>query len=184
MSIQVRKGSAAVEAALVSQFNALRASIAGDLTTEPHADVTSTTGGDFSAPAATAFTVPTTTVDTLAKTIVRANLLSQYMLVHFADAVAHQAVDDTNDATIDLTELASTATQNQTNTRLNLIQTAYNAHLTQSGVHFTNDTTNDDSTTAASDAPTSQALATALTSAFNAHIQAALGGSSLELVEP
>lgn len=183
MAIDVRKGSDAVVAALVSQHNAMLRKITQGLSTSPHADVTSATSGDFSAPVAAALTVATSTVDTLAKTITRANLLSQYMLVHFADALAHLVADTTNDDTINLAELASTATQGQTNTRLNLIQSAYNAHLIQSGVHFTNDTTNTDATTVASDAATSQALATALTTKFNAHIQAALGASAVRLIE-
>lgn len=177
MAIEVRKGSDAVKAALVSQHNALLQKVAATLTTEPHADITSTTSGDFSAPVATPLTVPTAAVNTLPKVVARANVLKLYFNTHLADAVAHKAADATNPVTT-----ADATDQGTANTLLNAIQSAFNAHLTQSGVHYTNDTTNPDSTTVASDLGTSETLATNLTTAFNAHIQMALGNLAVKLI--
>lgn len=185
MAIEVRKGSAAVVAALVSQHNALLKKVASELTTQPHADVSSDTSGDFSAPVATARTCTTASLDTLAKVVTRANLLKVLFNQHFADDLAHDAADDVNviDAP-DATSSNQTTLQTEANTLLNAIQAALIAHQIESGVHFTNDVTTDVSAVpVASNLATSETLGAALTTAYNAHIQLALGVSAVQLIE-
>lgn len=62
------------------------------------------------------------------------------------------------------------ANQTDTNTFVNAIKTYFNAHLTQSGVHYSNDTTNTEATANASNLATCMALVNSMRNKLNNHI--------------
>ena len=69
-------------------------------------------------------------------------------------------------------------------TLANALKVAFNAHLTQAGVHYINDATNTVVAANASDLGTTQTLATALKTALNAHMaDAPTGGSMPRIVD-
>jgi len=179
MALDVRKGSDGITAALVSQHNALLKKVASELTTEPHADVTSLTSGDWTSPEATPLVATSPTADTIGKVKTLANELKRIYNVHIADALAHDAADDENTVEDD-----DATDQTTANTLLNSLKAAYNAHLTESGVHYTNDTTNAVTADDADGLAKSETLANELKTKFNAHVQFAIGVSALNLVEP
>lgn len=93
-----------------------------------------------------------------------------------SQAGAHKKVDDTNTALLGAynTWIAAGgiggASQTDTNTFVNAIKTFFNAHLTQSGVHQNNDTTNTETTANASSLSTCIALINALRNHVNTHV--------------
>jgi hypothetical protein len=184
MGYPTRKTTDALTIALVAAHNlGVRARI-GSLTTYPHADATSTFSGNYQAPVITAMQVTGTAVD-LPSTITVAEQVRTILLAHFADAGtaqnlwggAHKAADATNVAGISYTTIpkisSSTGTLAQVETLLNALKTACNAHVGQSGVHFTNDGTNSVSASNATDLPSSETLASGsggLKAFVNAHV--------------
>jgi hypothetical protein len=66
--------------------------------------------------------------------------------------------------------LASAQDQTAANTFANALKSAFNAHLTQSGVHYTNDTTNTEGAANASSLSTFMTLLNALRNHINAHV--------------
>lgn len=179
MAIDVRKGSVAVERALVAGYNGLLQKVTSVLTTDPHADVTSTTSGDATSPVATPYLVTAANATDLASGIALANDILLKFNVHAADALAHKTADGTN-APVTTAQASDLTTLEAL---LNSLKTHYNAHLAQATVHYTNDGTNAVATANATDLATSEALANALKTAFNAHIQFALGASAIHLIE-
>lgn len=93
-----------------------------------------------------------------------------------SQAGAHKKVDDTNTALLAAYNAfvaaggIGGASQTDTNTFVNAIKTFYNAHLTQSGVHYTNDTTNTENTANATNLASCIALVNALRNHVNAHV--------------
>jgi hypothetical protein len=172
MAIKVKSGTDAMLYGLAAAHNTNWRDHVKENTSFPHADVTSSgdSGPDFRNPTTTALAGSAAAATSLALTITSANQSLKIAQLHFADALAHKAADTTNGTTLAVSALASTATQGATNTRLNLIKAACNLHVSQLGVHFTNDGTNTIATADASDLATSEALADAIQSFLTAHI--------------
>jgi hypothetical protein len=185
MSIKARKQPDALTNALISASNqTARAYVAGS-TTYPHVDVTSTTGGNYQAPTTSPLLVTGTAVD-LSSTITVAEQIRTVLFTHFNDAGAatnlyggaHKAADTTNATPISYATIAkilpATGTLSQVEALLNALKTACLAHVSQSGVHFTNDGTNTVSAANATDLTSSETLASGsggLKAFVNAHIQ-------------
>lgn len=103
---------------------------------------------------------------------------------HFYDAPAnsivkagaHVAQDAVNTALIGARDTfvaaggVGGADQTATNTFVNAIKSYFNAHLTQSGVHVTNDTTNTIGTADATNLATCEALVNVMRTKVNAHV--------------
>lgn len=91
-------------------------------------------------------------------------------------AGAHAAVDNTNTALLSAYLAFLTAggiggaSQTDTNTFVNAIKTYFNAHLTQSGVHYNNDTTNTEGVANATTLNTCIALINSLRNHINTHV--------------
>ncbi len=106
---------------------------------------------------------------------------------HFYDAPnnspvscgAHKAQDGTNTALLGALQAFQTAggigsaSQTASNTFANAIQTFFNAHLTQTGVHYSNDTTNTSKAATASSLSTFNTLCNDLLNRINNHISGA-----------
>lgn len=92
--------------------------------------------------------------------------------------VVHKAQDATNTMAGAATAVDLATAQ----TLVNLIKTNFNAHLTQAGVHFSNDLLNTVNTANATDLASTQTLANALKTAVNAHFANALGGQSIRAI--
>jgi hypothetical protein len=123
----------------------------------------------------------------LPSVIVMANNLFAEFNAHMASACssttgqgAHLLADTTNGP---LTTAAA-VDQGTADTLLNAIKTAFNAHLTQSGVHAHNDGTNTVAAANATNLGTSITLANALQTAVNAHFAAAFNHQATNLVAP
>lgn len=180
MAMQIRKTTDAMVFAIVTAFNLCWRWFVTNKTTYPHADITSTTGGNYTAPTTTALTVAAANATNLATGITLAEAVRSWMLVHLNDGGAstngyggaHKAADTTNYALITYTasaKLTSSSSQGNLNTLLNLLKSTANAHVSQSGVHFTNDGTNTVSASDATDLASSETLANALKTWCNAH---------------
>jgi len=102
---------------------------------------------------------------------------------HINDDLAHVAKDTTN--TLDLggalTYPALTLAQAIANA--NALYTAYNAHLSQSGVHQNNDGTNTASSSSATDQSSLNTRLNDLKSKFNSHLANATPAGALRLVD-
>lgn len=179
MALHVRKTPNAVMYAVAESLNATRRALTQDTTTYPHCDVTSLQSGDYTTPASSAHQVTATDASSLATLRTLCRDLYVVGAAHFADAVAHVAADTDNDwGTKPATDAALSALQ----TWLNARKVDLNAHFLQSGVHFTNDTTRLITSADATDQSSSDTLANEIKADLNAHITAALAGSSIKLI--
>jgi hypothetical protein len=145
-----------------------------------HKDQTSITSGPFDAPVVTnaASLIGTASV-TLASAISVTQQLDQVYRTHLADTVAHLVADATN---VPNPAIATVVDQPSLNTYLNALQTSFNAHLTQAGVHLINDTVNNNATTVASNLATSITLVNSLAASLVAHTKRAVGGQTITLL--
>lgn len=93
-----------------------------------------------------------------------------------SQAAAHKVQDATNTALLGAYNAFITAggiggaSQTDTNTFVNAIKTYFNAHLTQSGVHYNNDTTNTEGVANATTLNTCIALINSLRNHINTHV--------------
>ncbi len=179
MAISVRKVTDAMLFALVASFNALKREVAAQLTTMPHADVSSKAStGDYHSPVAGAADIDgSAAASDLASAIARANSLKAVYNRSIADADAHKAADTGVVSTADATDLASAETL------LNAIKTAYAAHRASTAFHFTADDVNVVTANDATDLASAEALANDLHAQINAHIQAGFGSPSIRLID-
>lgn len=177
MAINVRNATNSVLPNLVAQFNKLKRVYTESDTTYPHADITSTTSGPQSALVSTPAIMSSATASDLPTVIVRANEAKAVLNVHLVDAVAHKAAD-TVIATANATD------QTTANTLLNAIKAKLNTHDASTAAHFTADATNTVSTADATNLASSIALANALFTKINAHIQFAIDVDSINIVAP
>lgn len=97
---------------------------------------------------------------------------------HFADTRAHNTAVSAALSSADATSFATA------NTLASEIRTDYGTHLSESGVHFNNDSTNTISAAAATTIPTLIALVNEVKTDFNAHVISAPKGYMLEVVDP
>lgn len=164
--------------ALIEGYNAFKREITQELTTMPHADITSKTSGYFTDASHTAAIVTNADATVLAGVLLIANELKVLIPIHFADDIAHSEADETN-----AVASADASDQDTANTLLNEIKDVLNAHFIETDVHFTNDGTNTIGTADATDLASSVTLANALKTAFNAHVQFGLTSPSVKVVE-
>ncbi len=162
--------------------------------TYPHADVTSTTGGGFASPTPSALHVTATNATTLPTGITLAENIRSVMLIHFADAGsalnawggAHKAADTVNAALIsydEIPELTAASSQDDLDDLLNAEKAAWNAHMSQSGVHFITDSVTTIGASDASNLGESETLANELKTDVNTHIDFA-GAAHTVIVTP
>jgi hypothetical protein len=126
----------------------------------------------------------TATAADLPTVLVMANALKIELNAHMASACdahtgqgAHVAADAVNPV------VAATAVdQGTANTLLTAIKAAFNAHLTQAGVHTNNDTTSTVATADATTLGTSITLANALQAKINIHFAAAMTSQAALIV--
>lgn len=175
MSLKVQKGALhAVLNVLIAALNKLRdASVGSNI----HADTTSETVIDVMNPTATALQSTAATATNLATAIVMLNELKGIDNVHLVDELAHNSTVSAAITTADATNLATGIVLGTAE------RTAYEAHRTGAGIHFTNDTVNVCTYTAT---PTTEAnlvtMANDLQIQTNAHITSALAGSHIEQI--
>lgn len=178
MGFSVRRGTDAVQAAIVLAINAVRRS-SGVVGSNFHADVTSDTTGDYRTPTATAATVGAANATDLATSLTLVNQIRQRWLQHMVDDLAHKVADTANTlAAAVATDLASAITL------ANEVKADFNLHIASTTFHYNADGTNTVATTNASDQSTLNALVNAIKTAFNAHIASAPAGQSIKLLEP
>ena len=178
MAISVRKGSGAVLPALVAAVNELR-QVAASSWGVVHADVTSVTSGDFQNPVTTpAVFLAGPAVDLPSLLSLCAELAGRHVH-HTRDTRAHRAADRTN-------ALAHPVPVALADAEAFLIdaKAKWNAHQTQAGVHYTNDASDAITAPDATDFPSAIFLANAYRAAYANHIQNALFGASVDLIEP
>lgn len=114
---------------------------------------------------------------TLATVIALANSLKVHMNVHLAStgvAGVHMTASAETIAAADADD------QTSANTLLNELKADYNTHLSESGVHINDDSTNTVSAANATDLATSITLANEIKADYNAHIAAVMATPPIE----
>lgn len=177
MSYKVAKTEQAMLFALIKAHNELKLSL---VSTEVHADITSLTTGDYRDPVRTPDLVTAANATTTPTAVALVNQLLHKLENHFADTLAHALAD----AAIDEEECTDEATAI---TLVNILHTAYEAHRVagsdDENVHYTDDSTNTDASSTATNTGTLYTRANALKVAYNAHIIAASAGAFVEVAE-
>jgi hypothetical protein len=177
MPLTIRRGSGAVQYALVAQLDALRRLVA-QAAGQFHLEVSSIGGGDFTTPTLLplVFVAPPAT-DLASLLTLCAEIAGRHPL-HTRDAFAHLR-SDTQD---DLAKPAPAALADAI-AFINDAKAKFNAHLSQAGVHVVNDP-NQITAPNAVDLQTAMDLANTYRALFNTHIQVAPPGASIQLVDP
>lgn len=170
--MQIIKGSHGVQAAVVDQLNRLRDISVGS---NFHASKTALPpSGD--PPVATVLSITAAAPTTLATRVALANDVKRVLNEHFKDDLAHDSDVSDQIATAAATDEATAITL------ANACKDAYEAHRTESNVHFNNDATNTIAAADASDTGSLDTLLAELKTDINAHIAAALAGDSIKLI--
>lgn len=183
--MKVQNTSEAAWRALAIAHNAFVRQFVDTETTFPHYEVTGITTGDFSAPVMTALLITSTSTATLAAVKIMANEARVVLLAHLGDANGHKLADATNIALIDLDaldDLTSTSTQDETDTFINALMTAYEAHRILTTVHSHADSTNLITATSAVDLASSKLAIADVKAMVNAHNNLSWTTPSIELV--
>lgn len=183
MAITVRRVDPALSMALAIAHNKTVVTLVGS---SFHADLTSTTTTDqlYTHTPATLQVTAANAAGDITTAIALLNNLIGVATVMMKDAVstspvsagAHKIPDATNLALLPAQYVATGNLATDTAAVVaaaNSWKTAYNAHLTQTGVHYTNDGTNSVATANATDLPSSTTLLNAEKTAVNAHIAGA-----------
>jgi hypothetical protein len=178
MAIQVRLGSGAVLAAVVTALNALRVQLAA-AAQHYHADVTSWSTGDFEAPRANPLEITAPRATDLASLLRLCGDIAGKHAVHVRDAVAHRAAD-----TASLVASATPVDLPQAQAFINEAKAKWNGHLTRQGVHVTNDAANGITAADATNLQTAIDLANTYRAVFNTHIANAPPGHAVVLIGP
>lgn len=177
MAIQVRKGTSAIDRALIGSLNALRASVA-DAGRFFHRDTTSTTVGDYTTPTAVPAVFTSAPALDLPSLLRLCAEIAGRHTYHLADAFAHKQPDGTN--------LLANGPPIDLPTAIAFLRDAkakWNAHLTAQGVHIVNDPQPITAPDPA-DLQTAMDLANTYRVVFATHIQNALPGAFLQLIDP
>jgi hypothetical protein len=177
MPLTVRRGSGALEYALVAQLAALRRIVA-QAVGQYHLEVSSVGAGDFTSPIAIPLVFAAGPATDLPSLLSLCAELAGRHRAHTRDAFAHLAADTQNDLA-----KGPPATLADAIALLNDAKTKFNAHLSQQGVHVANDP-NKITAPDASDQQTAIDLANTYRALFNTHIQAAPPGASIQLIGP
>jgi hypothetical protein len=163
--------------ALVAQFDALRRIVAQSAG-QFHLEVSAFGNGDFTTPTLFPIVFAAAPATDLPSLLALCGELAGRHRAHTRDAFAHLAADTQSDlAKGPPTSLADAIAF------LNDAKAKFNAHLSQQGVHVTNDP-NRITAPDASDLQTAMDLVNTYRSLFNAHIQAAPPGASIQLIGP
>jgi hypothetical protein len=139
--------------------------------------VTSTTGGDFTTPTIVPATFVSPPASDLPSLLRLCGEIAGRLGMHFRDAYAHRAAD-----TASALANGAPTTLAQALSFLNDAKAKWNAHLTRAGAHLTNDIANAIGAPDATDQQTAQDLANTIRVVFAAHIQNALPGAFVELL--
>jgi hypothetical protein len=175
--LTVRRGSGAVEYALVNQFDALRRLVAAGQG-QYHLEVSSVGGGDFTTPTLVPLVFVAPPATDLPSLLALCSELATRHRLHTHDGYAHLVADTADDLANKPPAVLADAI-----VFLNDAKAKFNAHLSQPGVHVVNDP-NQMTAPNAADLQTSCDLANTYRALFNTHIQAAPAGASIELLEP
>jgi hypothetical protein len=175
--VTVRRGSDAALYALVAQFDALRRIVA-QTAGQFHLEVSSVGSGDFTTPTLFPLVFASAPATDLPSLLALCGELAGRHRMHTHDGFAHLLPDTSND-------LAKGPPANLADALafLNDAKAKFNAHLSQQGVHVTSDP-NQITAPNAADLQTAMDLANTYRALFNAHIQAAPPGASIQLIGP
>jgi hypothetical protein len=177
MPLTVRRGSGAVEYAVVAQVGVLRHMVA-QAAGQFHLEVSSIGAGDFTNPIAIPLVFASGPATDLPSLLALCSELAGRHRAHTRDSFAHLLPDTSNDlAKGPPTTLADAIVF------VNDAKAKFNSHLSQQGVHVTNDP-NKITAPDASDLQTSMDLANTYRALFNAHIPAGPPGASIQLIGP
>ncbi|HEY1697974.1 MAG TPA: hypothetical protein VGG39_37700 [Polyangiaceae bacterium] len=177
MPLTVRRGSGAVEYALASQLDALRRVVAQGAG-QFHLEVSSVGAGDFTNPTAVPLTLASGPASDLPSLLSLCQELAGRHAAHTHDRFAHLKPDTADDLA-----KGPPATLADAVAFLNDAKAKFNAHLSQAGVHVVNDP-NKITAPDAADQQTACDLANTYRALYNAHIQAAPPGFSVDLIGP
>lgn len=183
--MKVQNTGEAAWRALTIAHNAFLRKFVDTETTFPHYEVTGITTGDFSAPVTTALLIASSGTTTLAAVKTMANEARTVLVAHLGDTNAHIAADTVNAALIAVTlyaDLTTTSTQDETDTFVNALVTAYEAHRILTTKHSHADTTNLITATSAIDLASSKLAVADVKAQVNAHINLSWSTPSIELV--
>ena len=177
MPLTVRRGSGAVEYALVAEFNALRRNVAQGAGMF-HLEVSSFGTGDFTDPTLFPLVFASGPASDLPSLLGLCTEIAGRHRAHTHDRFAHLKPDTADDLA-----KPAPATLADAVAFLSDAKAKFNAHLSQAGVHVVNDP-NKITAPDAADLQTACDLANTYRALYNAHIQAAPPGSSVDLVGP
>ena len=177
MTIKVRKGTRAAQAAIITEINRMRDAL---VASNVHASVTrgpAVEADDTVSAAALAVVLPNAT--SLATSIASVNELKAVLNAHYADMFAHNTVQSAAITTADATDLASAITL------ANACKASYNTggHINTANVHHTADAANAIAAANASDQTTLNALLVEMKTDVSAHIALGLAGWSIQLID-
>ncbi len=178
MPLTVRRGSGALEYALVAELNALRRIVAAGAGAY-HLEVSSVGAGDFTAPTLFPLLFSAGPASDLPSLLALATEIAGRHRTHTRDGFAHLAADTSND----LAKATPPRTLADAIALVNDAKAKFNAHLSQQGVPILADP-NKISAPDATDLQTASDLANTYRALYNTHIQAAPPGAAIELVGP
>lgn len=177
MSIRVRKGTRAAQAAIITEINRLRDAAVGS---NFHASATrgATVEADDSV-SASVLQIASANASSLSTSLTLVNEIKAVLNTHYADMGAHKTVQTAAITTADATDLTTAQTL------ANAIKTSYNTggHINTANVHHTDDATNTIAAANATDQNSLNTLLNELKSDINAHIAGALAGWHIQLVD-
>jgi hypothetical protein len=177
MPLTVRRGSGAVEYAIVAQLDVLRREVA-QTAGRYHLEVSSIGAGDFTNPIALPLVFASGPASDLPSLLSLCVEIAGRHPAHVHDGFAHLAPDTADDLSKPLPAALPDAIA-----FLNDAKAKFNAHLSRAGVHVVNDP-NKITAPDAADLQTAMDLANTYRALYNAHIQAAPAGSSIQLIGP
>lgn len=177
MPMTVRRGSGAVEYALVAQLDALRRIVAQSAG-QFHLEASSIGGGDFTTPTLFPLTFVAPPATDLPSLLALCAEIAGRHPLHTHDGFAHLSADTQDDLAKPPPAALADAIA-----FVNDAKAKFNAHLSAQGVHVVNDPNRITAPNAA-DLQTAMDLANTYRALFNTHIQAAPLGASIQLVDP
>ncbi|MGH7298376.1 MAG: hypothetical protein ACRELB_25780 [Polyangiaceae bacterium] len=177
MPLTVRRGSGAVEYAIVAQLDTLRRIVAQGAG-QYHLEVSSVGAGDFTNPVAVPLLFASGPASDLPSLLSLCQEIAGRHRAHTRDGFAHVAAD-----TLDDLAKPPPAALADAIAFLNDAKGKFNAHLSQQGVHVVSDP-NKITAPDATNQQTAIDLANTYRALYNAHIQAAPPGFSIDLIGP
>jgi hypothetical protein len=174
MTIRVRKGTRAAQAAIITEINRMRDALVGSAF---HASATRGPAVESDdTVSATALQIVSPAASTLPTSLVRVNEIKGVLNMHFADDGAHNTAVSPAITTPDAIDLATAITL------VNAEKAQYNTHRAAASVHHNNDATAE-ATADATDQASVNTLANALATKINTHMSNALAGWHVKLID-